>query len=244
MSLNPVDSFMQAEALFKTKGTQPKSPDKAGGAFAQLLDSASQPEGARPPGGGAEAAEILRLEMMRSAIYMEPATPPPFSLMDRQSVQTLFSRLAESGQDAPAESLPPASAAPDPQIGSSSIDSIIQKAAKRYGVEAGLIKAVIKTESNFNPNAVSHAGAQGLMQLMPATARGLGVTDSFDPEQNVMGGTRFLKDMLDRYGGDMDKALAAYNWGPGNVDRGRKPLPTETREYLTQVKRRYKEFTG
>jgi soluble lytic murein transglycosylase-like protein len=124
------------------------------------------------------------------------------------------------------------------------LDAIITKASNRYGVDAGLIKAVIKAESGFNPNAVSHAGAQGLMQLMPGTARSLGVKDSFDPEQNVMGGTRFLNDMLKRYNGNLDSALAAYNWGPGNVDRKPEHLPRETRDYLARVKQIYSTYVG
>jgi len=122
------------------------------------------------------------------------------------------------------------------------LDPIISKASRKYGVDVGLIKAVIKAESNFNPQAVSHAGARGLMQLMPATARSLGVTDSFDAEQNVMGGTCFLKDMLQRYGGNVDSALAAYNWGPGNVDKRPDHLPRETREYLVRVKQLYASY--
>ena len=124
--------------------------------------------------------------------------------------------------------------------GDLSTEAIIDKASRRYGVDGGLIRAIIKVESDFNPRAVSSAGAQGLMHLMPATARGLGVRNSFDPEQNVMAGTRFLKDMLQRYDGNLNEALAAYNWGPGNVDRhGTDRLPRETRAYLTKVKRYY-----
>jgi len=95
------------------------------------------------------------------------------------------------------------------------LDPIIAKASQKYGVDVGLIKAVIKAESNFNSQAVSHAGAQGLMQLMPATARSLGVN-----------------------------ALAAYNWGPGNVDRRPDALPRETRDYLARVKQLYATYTG
>jgi soluble lytic murein transglycosylase-like protein len=127
---------------------------------------------------------------------------------------------------------------------SSWLDPIMAKASKRYGVDVSLIKAVIKAESDFNPQAVSHAGARGLMQLMPATARSLGVSDSFDPEQNVMGGTRFLSDMLKRYNGNVDSALAAYNWGPGNVDKRPDHLPRETRDYLVRVKQLYSSYTG
>jgi soluble lytic murein transglycosylase-like protein len=124
------------------------------------------------------------------------------------------------------------------------LNPVILRAAQKYGVDAGLIRAVIKAESDFNPQAVSHAGARGLMQLMPSTARSLGVIDSFDPEQNVMAGTRFLKDLLQRYGGDVDSALAAYNWGPGNVDRRPDQLPRETRTYLARVKELYASYSS
>jgi soluble lytic murein transglycosylase-like protein len=127
---------------------------------------------------------------------------------------------------------------------SSWLDPIMAKASRNYGVDVGLIKAVIKAESDFNPQAVSHVGARGLMQLMPATARALGVSDSFDPEQNVMAGTRFLSDMLKRYNGNVDSALAAYNWGPGNVDKRPDHLPRETRDYLVRVKQLYSSYTG
>jgi soluble lytic murein transglycosylase-like protein len=128
--------------------------------------------------------------------------------------------------------------------GTAWLEPIISKASRKYGVDVSLIRAVIKAESNFNPQAVSRVGATGLMQLMPATARSLGVSDSFDPEQNVMAGTRFLKDLLQRYGGDVDSALAAYNWGPGNVDRRPEHLPRETRDYLARVKQLYASYNG
>lgn len=117
------------------------------------------------------------------------------------------------------------------------LPDIIARASARYQVAPEIIQAVIRAESGFNPKATSPAGAQGLMQLMPGTARELGVSDPYNPEQNVMAGTRYLKQMLGRYGGDLEKALAAYNWGPGNLDRshdGR--LPQETRRYIARIK--------
>jgi soluble lytic murein transglycosylase-like protein len=120
----------------------------------------------------------------------------------------------------------------------SAYDKLIKEAARRHQVPEGLIKAVIKVESNFNPRATSHAGAMGLMQLMPGTARDLGVRCAYNPGENIDGGTRYLRDLLDRYGGNVPKALAAYNWGPGNLDRGRS-LPRETRNYLESVGRLY-----
>lgn len=229
-----------------------------GEAFRELLDSRAA-YGAADTGSPPDAAtqaELVRLRMMRAAVSLqsddgEAPTPTTFS-----TTENLLRRLAAYGEHQPSRpdrtfeaeaGAEPAESVSTPVSSSSCpqpLHDIISRASRRYGVDQGLIRAVIRAESNFNPNAVSSAGARGLMQLMPGTARGLGVTDSFDPEQNVMAGTRYLRQMLDRYNGDLDSALAAYNWGPGNVDRRGGFLPRETRSYLSTVKGYYSDFTG
>ena len=112
-------------------------------------------------------------------------------------------------------------------------------AGRTYGVEPCLIASVIKAESDFDEQAVSPKGARGLMQLMPATARELGVRDSFDPVQNILGGTRYLKQMYEMFG-SWRLALIAYNWGPGHLEKyGPNRMPKETRQYLERIERYY-----
>ena len=117
-----------------------------------------------------------------------------------------------------------------------SLEEIFTEAANTYHVPKDLIKAIAKAESDFNPNATSGAGAQGIMQLMPATARELGVTDSYDPYQNIMGGTKYISQMLEKYNGNVSLALAAYNAGSNNVEKyGGIPPFEETQNYVVKV---------
>jgi soluble lytic murein transglycosylase-like protein len=120
----------------------------------------------------------------------------------------------------------------------------IERAARAAGVDASLLHAVIRAESAYNPKAVSPKGAAGLMQLMPATARRYGVADRFDPDQNVLGGALYLRDLLARFDGQLELALAAYNAGEGAVQKygGRVPPYAETQRYVPQVMHNYRSL--
>lgn len=133
-------------------------------------------------------------------------------------------------------------AVPEPVKLVKSTQQIVSEASEKHGVDSDFIRSVIKQESAGNANAVSRAGARGLMQLMPGTALKLGVNDSFNPEQNVYGGARYLRELLERYNGDAIKALAAYNAGPDAVDRYKGIPPyRETRQYVLRVVREYNQ---
>jgi hypothetical protein len=120
------------------------------------------------------------------------------------------------------------------------IDDAINKAAERHAVDPNLVRALVKVESNFNPNAVSRKGAMGLMQLMPQTARQMKLTNPFNPEENIDAGVRHLKDLLDSYGGDVRLSLAAYNAGAGAVARSAGiPHYAETRNYVKRITQLY-----
>lgn len=123
------------------------------------------------------------------------------------------------------------------EINAEGLDNAFEESARFYNVPVNLLKAIGKAESNFDPYAQSAAGAQGVMQLMPETARSLGVTDVFDARSNIMGGAKHISDLLKQYNGDIDLALAAYNAGSGNVEKygGVPPFP-ETVNYIRKVK--------
>lgn len=129
------------------------------------------------------------------------------------------------------------------------IENAVNSASRKYGIDSNLIKSIIKVESDFNPNCVSSAGAKGLMQLMPFNCDDLGVTDPFNIEQNIDGGTRHIKEYLDKYNGDTEMALMAYNGGPTRMkNRGVNSIndiykmPKETQNYVPKVMKYYKGY--
>lgn len=148
---------------------------------------------------------------------------------------------ASVGADLKTSAPPAAGSAPGaPSLGADVLHQLVQETAHKHNVDPNLISAVISTESNWNTSAISRKGAQGLMQLVPETAQHFGVFNAFDPAQNVDAGTRYLSSLLERYNGDLPKALAAYNAGPRAVDRWRGvPDFRETREYVRKVTSSY-----
>ena len=129
---------------------------------------------------------------------------------------------------------------PSVSIDRDGAEKLVREAAERHHVDPALVRAVIETESNWNPSARSRKGAMGLMQLIPTTAQRFGVNDAFNPKQNVDAGVRYLKTLLERYNGNLDLALAAYNAGEGAVDRAHGvPSYRETRNYVHRVQDAY-----
>jgi hypothetical protein len=214
-------------------------PNLRGGgtaAFSQILTEALMTRLDQPRAGGSQRQEFprpfrnsgdahLSALLMRSSLSRLTGRGRNLAA-GRSSSGSEAERLFSSGRSGRGRSV-------DPKV----YEGIIKSAAARHQVPEDLVKAVIKVESNFNPQATSRVGAMGLMQLMPGTARDLGVQRPYDPVENINGGTKYLRELLDRYDGNVPKAVAAYNCGMANVEKGN--LPQETRSYLKLVSQYY-----
>ena len=236
---------LKTNAAAMTRASRPRETANADARFGEILDSttAAQATTKSKVAGGATLADYRR-RWQTDAASSFFSNSTLFSGRLDQFARHPFDSGSCTAKPKPAARAKPGQVAathpPDPAAGDansrSSIQGSIAEAARKYKLPRQLIHSVIQAESSFRADAVSPAGAQGLMQLMPATARELGVTDPFDVQQNIDGGAKYLRQMLDRFGGDLKLALAAYNAGPGTVARYDGDVPyRETRDYVRRV---------
>jgi soluble lytic murein transglycosylase-like protein len=182
-----------------------------------------------------QAQVVSYVDATGKRVYIN-ANPKPVAKMARVVASKGASGAAAGARTTPGQPAASSDGEAVAQAERGQIDHMVSEVASRYNVDPALIRAVIETESNGDPGAVSTKGALGLMQLVPTTAQEMGVDNALDPKQNIDGGVRYLRMLLKRYKGDLDKALAAYNAGPGAVDRaGGVPRYRETRAYVQKV---------
>jgi soluble lytic murein transglycosylase-like protein len=213
----------------------------------KLISGRSGPEAATDATGETDFSSLLS---MLSAASDSASVPAEFNgLSASDALALLGEKFTSLGSITASEDLSAGGGMPTEEI-----DRIVAAAGSKFGVDPALVKAVIHAESNFRTDAVSPAGAKGLMQLMDSTARTVGVDNSLDAEQNIHGGTRFLRNLLHKYGGNVGVALAAYNAGPGRVDRlgirtdmdlaeRMELLPEETQRYVSKVLGYHQQYT-
>lgn len=205
---------------------------------------------------GIQFAELFRTETSASSVSVDTSTSIPAQAildeLESNKTDGILNSLMEQVEAANAATAAQDTAEAAQSGGLTSYSSLIASAAAAYGMDPNLLKAVAKAESNFDSTLVSSAGAIGVMQLMPATAVGLGVDDPYDPQQNIDGGARYLKGQLERFEGDLMMALAAYNAGPGTLNKRSitdltdeeqyARLPKETQAYIKRVLDYYADY--
>lgn len=170
------------------------------------------------------------------SVCARPASAQIASLMDESGKRVFVNAEPPASKPGSARNSAPAGRRGAAGMTREELERLVHETAERHQVDPVLVRAVIEAESNWNPQALSSKGAQGLMQLVPGTAGDLGVKDAFDPGQNLDGGVRYLKMLLEKYDGDLERALAAYNAGPSAVERaGGVPSYRETRAYVQKV---------
>ena len=242
-----IDAYLKQAGLKTNSLQSPKTHTSlkhgAGSRFTQVIDrmvSANQStnQSINPPTTGMTVADYLKRRVVCSETLSPTQSIGPKKLSPHPHCRhpaTLPKKNAET-TDSSLPSITAKAAPAQPPNDEDVIVRSIRQAAEKYNLSEKLIASIIRAESNFQIDAVSPAGAQGLMQLMPATARDLGVSDPFDVQQNIDGGAKYIRQMLDRFGGDVKSALAAYNAGPGTVERYNGDVPyQETRQYIQRV---------
>ncbi len=208
----PASSFPVASGASQAGDSQSLMSTLANMMAMQSMTSAWSADGSGSSGGSSDMSGMMSMMLMTKLIEQIGALTPPAQTAAAPAAAQV--RDTEPDQETPVVADILESAAREVET---PYDGVIEQAAARFNLPSTLIKGVIQAESSFREGIVSNKGAQGLMQLMPGTAEELGVTDVFDPEQNIMGGSAYLRKMLDRFAGDVKLALAAYNSGPNSV---------------------------
>lgn len=199
--------------------------------FREVLASAERPQQAMAVDAllAAQSSGSISPDTVQKLLGFNPA--PNIPVADSQNVSTGNTAAVTSGSQTNATSSGNTSSS-----SSTSLDAYFEEASEKYNVDVKLLKAIAHAESNFNPNATSSSGAMGVMQLMPSTAKSLGITDAYNAYDNIMGGAKVIAEHLANYNGDVSLALAAYNAGSGNVAKyGGVPPFTETQNYIKKV---------
>jgi soluble lytic murein transglycosylase-like protein len=246
MSLSPVENAASLVSSTADKAAAGGERARAGALFSALLRGAMTAQGLQSATPAADRSDpglgslrtLMALEMARSLL----------DVVAGEEDESVRNEGPQSGGDSASPSAAERTTSNNRRAPASGdgaakggYDGIIATAAAAHDVEPELIRAVIRVESNFEAGSTSPKGAMGLMQLMPGTAKDLGVKNPYDPEENIHGGVRYLKGLLKRFDGDVAPALAAYNWGMGNVERRPERMPRETRAYVARVMQEYEK---